>query len=140
MPATHAQNAVHHQNAIPPRYTLGFIESVYGVRRGERVLQVGVGSGIKCGVNVWRAVRDVHDVQDAWAHRLVMYWCHDGGLRIASHLVPPALQRLPHERPLQGLLHIVIPACVLPAPCISYMWLPDSVCNITDTALYGGHS
>jgi hypothetical protein len=25
-----------------------------------------VGSGIKCGVNVWKAVRDVHDVQDAW--------------------------------------------------------------------------
>lgn len=32
-------------------------------------LQIGVGSGIKCGVNVWQAVRDVRDVQDAWAHR-----------------------------------------------------------------------
>lgn len=26
-------------------------------------------AGVKCGVNVWTAVRDVHDVQDAWAHR-----------------------------------------------------------------------
>jgi 3-ketoacyl-CoA synthase len=33
---------------------------------GDRLLQIGVGSGIKCGVNVWRAVRDIHDVQDAW--------------------------------------------------------------------------
>ncbi|KAF8071135.1 CUT1 [Scenedesmus sp. PABB004] len=50
-------------------YTLGFVESVRGVRRGERLLQIGVGSGIKCGVNVWTALRDIHDVQDAWAHR-----------------------------------------------------------------------
>ena len=35
-------------------YTLAHVETVGGVRRGERVLQVGVGSGIKCGVNVWK--------------------------------------------------------------------------------------
>ena len=35
-------------------YALGFIESMRGVRKGEKVLQVGVGSGIKCGVNVWQ--------------------------------------------------------------------------------------
>jgi 3-ketoacyl-CoA synthase len=50
-------------------YTLGYIESVRGAKKGEKLLQIGVGSGIKCGVNVWKAVRDVHDVQDAWAHR-----------------------------------------------------------------------
>ncbi|KAF6254699.1 FAE1/Type III polyketide synthase-like protein-domain-containing protein [Scenedesmus sp. NREL 46B-D3] len=47
-------------------YTLGYVESVRGAKKGDRLLQIGVGSGIKCGVNVWRAVRDVHDVQDAW--------------------------------------------------------------------------
>lgn len=35
-------------------YTLGFIESVRGVRKGDRVLQVGVGSGVKAGMNVWK--------------------------------------------------------------------------------------
>lgn len=50
-------------------YTLGYVESVLGAKKGDRLLQIGVGSGIKCGVNVWRAVRDIHDVQDAWAHR-----------------------------------------------------------------------
>lgn len=50
-------------------YTLGYVESVRGAKKGDRLLQIGVGSGIKCGVNVWRAVRDVHDVQDAWRHR-----------------------------------------------------------------------
>eukprot|EP00877_Chromochloris_zofingiensis_P010096 jgi/Chrzof1/533/Cz01g19090.t1_LCKAS2 len=50
-------------------YTLGWVESVKGVRKGDKILQIGVGSGIKCGVNVWQAVRDVRDVQDAWAHR-----------------------------------------------------------------------
>lgn len=38
---------------------------------GDRLLQIGVGSGIKCGVNVWRAVRDIHDVQDAWVSTAV---------------------------------------------------------------------
>jgi len=33
------------------------------------VLQVGLGSGPKCGVNVWCALRDIHDAHDAWAHR-----------------------------------------------------------------------
>ncbi|PNW80493.1 hypothetical protein CHLRE_07g319600v5 [Chlamydomonas reinhardtii] len=50
-------------------YALAHVETVGGVRRGERVLQVGVGSGIKCGVNVWKALRDIHEVHDAWAHR-----------------------------------------------------------------------
>lgn len=44
-------------------YTLGYVESVLGAKKGDRLLQIGVGSGIKCGVNVWRAVRDIHDVQ-----------------------------------------------------------------------------
>lgn len=47
-------------------YTLGYVESVRGAKKGDRLLQIGVGSGIKCGVNVWQAVRDIHDVQDAW--------------------------------------------------------------------------
>lgn len=38
-------------------YTLGYVESVRGVKRGDKVLQVGVGSGIKCGVNVWQVSR-----------------------------------------------------------------------------------
>lgn len=42
-------------------YTLGFIESVRGVKKGDQVLQVGVGSGIKCGLNVWK-VRSFEDV------------------------------------------------------------------------------
>ena len=33
--------------------------------------QVGVGSGVKCGVNVWVALRDIQDeVHDAWMHRV----------------------------------------------------------------------
>ncbi len=35
-------------------YTLGYIETVRGVKTGDKVLQVGVGSGIKCAVAVWQ--------------------------------------------------------------------------------------
>ncbi|KAL6765858.1 FAE1/Type III polyketide synthase-like protein-domain-containing protein [Haematococcus lacustris] len=51
-------------------YALGWIESVRGVARGDKVLQVGVGSGVKCGVNVWKAERSVHDLHAAWEHCL----------------------------------------------------------------------
>lgn len=51
-------------------YTLAYIEATRGVLQGDRVLQVGVGSGIKCGVNVWQALRDIHDVHPAWQHRV----------------------------------------------------------------------
>lgn len=50
-------------------YTLGYVESVRGSIRGQKLLQIGVGSGVKCGVNVWQALRDTWDVQEAWAHR-----------------------------------------------------------------------
>jgi len=51
-------------------YTLGYVESVLGVKKGARILQVGVGSGVKCGVNVWHALHPIRDVQPAWAARL----------------------------------------------------------------------
>ena len=35
-------------------YALSYIETVQGVAAGDKVLQIGVGSGIKCGVNVWQ--------------------------------------------------------------------------------------
>eukprot|EP00983_Pelagomonas_calceolata_P037741 1136484-Pelagomonas_calceolata.AAC.8 len=68
-------------------YTLGYIETVRGVQKNDTVLQVGVGSGIKCGVNYWQgglhlhlkagrappsplqALRDVDDLHEAWQHR-----------------------------------------------------------------------
>ncbi|KAL6765115.1 FAE1/Type III polyketide synthase-like protein-domain-containing protein, partial [Haematococcus lacustris] len=47
-------------------YTLSYVETVRGVNKGDKVMQVGVGSGIKCGVNVWKALRDVKEVHEVW--------------------------------------------------------------------------
>ncbi len=57
-------------NLCVSRYTMGYVETVRGAKKGQTILQVGVGSGVKCGVNVWRALRDVRDVQPAWEERL----------------------------------------------------------------------
>eukprot|EP00798_Chlamydomonas_sp_ICE-L_P015298 gene15298-21383_t len=35
-------------------YTLANLESVKGVCSGDKLVQIGVGSGIKCGVNIWK--------------------------------------------------------------------------------------
>jgi 3-ketoacyl-CoA synthase len=40
------------------------------VKKGEKVLQVGVGSGVKCGICVWKANRDVSDYHGGW-HSLI---------------------------------------------------------------------
>ena len=50
-------------------YAMGYLESVRGVKKGEKLLQIGVGSGVKCGVNVWQGVKDIWDVEPAWASR-----------------------------------------------------------------------
>jgi 3-ketoacyl-CoA synthase len=49
-------------------YTWSYIESTDGVRRGQAMLQVGVGGGMKSGVAYWRALRDVRDIHPCWAH------------------------------------------------------------------------
>eukprot|EP00878_Enallax_costatus_P025025 GHUV01026745.1.p1 GENE.GHUV01026745.1~~GHUV01026745.1.p1 ORF type:complete len:231 (+),score=90.46 GHUV01026745.1:292-984(+) len=75
-------------------YTMGYLESVRGTKKGDKLLQIGVGSGVKCGVNVWTAVRDVHDVQDAWAHRATdssVLKQRRSRSNIGSHLVMLAL-------------------------------------------------
>ncbi|PNH05133.1 3-ketoacyl-CoA synthase 6 [Tetrabaena socialis] len=102
-------------------YTLAAVESLRGVRKGDKVLQIGVGSGIKCGVNVWKALRDVEDVHDAWRARAeagdrtrladVSHWRLHVGARLLSFallallaallwrlvlLVPPRLLKQQH--------------------------------------------
>lgn len=49
-------------------YVLAYMESVHGMKRNQTVMQIGMGGGMKAGVNVWRALRDVHDVHNAWRH------------------------------------------------------------------------
>lgn len=65
-------------------YTLGYVESVRGAKKGDRLLQIGVGSGIKCGVNVWRAVRDIHDVQVGAMQRVLIFIRH---VVLCTHMV-----------------------------------------------------
>ena len=48
------------------RYAWGYVETVQGVRRGERVWQLAFGSGFKCNSAVWVALRDCRDQHDAW--------------------------------------------------------------------------
>ena len=49
-------------------YVLAYMETCGAIRRGETVMQIGMGGGMKAGVNVWRALRDVRSVHPAWRH------------------------------------------------------------------------
>ncbi|KAI8464760.1 MAG: FAE1/Type III polyketide synthase-like protein-domain-containing protein [Monoraphidium minutum] len=47
-------------------YVLSFVESTGGVRKGDRIWQLGFGSGFKCNSAVWRANRRVREAHYAW--------------------------------------------------------------------------
>jgi len=47
---------------------MAYLESQGLVAKGHRVMQVGAGGGMKGGVNVYRALRDLSDVHPAWRH------------------------------------------------------------------------
>jgi 3-ketoacyl-CoA synthase len=49
-------------------YSWTYLESTTGVKKGERILQAGVGGGMKAAVVLWKAVRDVRAPHRAWAH------------------------------------------------------------------------
>jgi 3-ketoacyl-CoA synthase len=49
-------------------YVLGFLETAEGIKRGQTVMQIGMGGGMKAGVNVWRAQKDVKETHPAWRH------------------------------------------------------------------------
>ncbi len=48
------------------RYILGNIEHARGVRKGERLWQLGFGGGFKCNSAVWKALRDIRQPHAAW--------------------------------------------------------------------------
>ena len=45
---------------------LAYIETFRGVRKGDRIWQLGFGSGFKCNSAVWKANRRVRDTHAAW--------------------------------------------------------------------------
>ncbi len=45
---------------------MSFIESHVGLRRGDRIWQMGFGSGFKCNSAVWRARRPIKNMHFAW--------------------------------------------------------------------------
>jgi 3-ketoacyl-CoA synthase len=49
-------------------YVMAYLESITGVSSGQKIMQVGLGGGMKAGVNIWVANRNIKDTHGAWAH------------------------------------------------------------------------
>ncbi|WIA34976.1 hypothetical protein OEZ86_013257 [Tetradesmus obliquus] len=49
-------------------YVMAYMESIEGIKRNQTIMQIGMGGGMKAGVNVWRALRDVKVTHNAWRH------------------------------------------------------------------------
>jgi 3-ketoacyl-CoA synthase len=49
-------------------YSFSFIETFQGVCKGDRVWQIGFGSGFKCNSAVWKALRRVKRAHSVWEH------------------------------------------------------------------------
>ncbi len=50
-------------------YVMAYMESLRGVERGQTIMQLGIGGGMKTGVNVWRALKSNRSPHGAWLHR-----------------------------------------------------------------------
>lgn len=48
-------------------YILAFIETHRGVRKGDRLLQMAMGSGFNAGAIAWKARRNIKEAHPAWA-------------------------------------------------------------------------
>lgn len=49
-------------------YVLGYMETADNIKRGQTIMQIGMGGGMKAGVNIWRALKDNKVVHPAWRH------------------------------------------------------------------------
>lgn len=48
-------------------YTLAHRETLGGVKKGDRLWQLGLGGAFKCNSAIWRAVRNVNEAHPCWA-------------------------------------------------------------------------
>jgi len=51
-------------------YAAGWAETVKGIKKGERMMQLGLGAGFESNASVWRALRDIDTPHNAWKHVL----------------------------------------------------------------------
>lgn len=87
LPAFAALRDYGNTSAPSTLYVLAYIESLVGVRKGQRILQLGVGAGMKAGANVWVAQRAVGGVvAGAPCHHAA--WAHLGGTPVADADLP----------------------------------------------------
>ena len=66
LPSRHALKYYGNTSSASIWYELAWSETFPSIQRGERVWQIGFGSGFKCNSAVWRALRDVDDQHEAW--------------------------------------------------------------------------
>tara|TARA_B100000900_G_C20323354_1_gene611127 strand:+ start:9 stop:704 length:696 start_codon:yes stop_codon:yes gene_type:complete len=66
LPSRHALKYYGNTSSASIWYELAWSETFPTVQRGDRVWQIGFGSGFKCNSAVWRALRDVDDQHKAW--------------------------------------------------------------------------
>ncbi|GFP93911.1 3-ketoacyl-coa synthase 11 [Phtheirospermum japonicum] len=54
--------------AVPCGYELAYAEAKGRIRKGDRVWQIGFGSGFKCASGVWRALKTINpaDLDNPW--------------------------------------------------------------------------
>lgn len=66
LPSRHALKYYGNTSSASIWYELAWSETFPTIQRGDRVWQIGFGSGFKCNSAVWRALRDVDDQHKAW--------------------------------------------------------------------------
>ncbi|KAM7487631.1 hypothetical protein LguiB_025115 [Lonicera macranthoides] len=57
-------------------YELSYLEAKGGMKKGDRVRQIGVGSGFKCNSAIWKCNRTIQASTSAWVDCIERYSVH----------------------------------------------------------------
>lgn len=49
-------------------YSIAHTESTCGLKKGEKVMFLGLGAAFEANAAIWRALKDINEVHDAWSH------------------------------------------------------------------------
>ena len=71
-------------------YVLAYMETADNVKRGQTIMQIGMGGGMKAGVNVWRALRTARSTSAASQLAILAMTERSAGLMV-SKVLPDAL-------------------------------------------------
>eukprot|EP00877_Chromochloris_zofingiensis_P009183 jgi/Chrzof1/4518/Cz14g16140.t1_LCKAS10 len=78
-------------------YAMAYNEACCQVLKGDKLMQVGLGSGPLAAINIWHALRNISNEHTAWSHRVPHGMTEEEVLNNRKHAKPDVMKSSPVE-------------------------------------------